>query len=163
MRLAVGALAATLLLALGAFGASLLGGDNSGQTKTPPVAGPSSTSASTPSQSPSPSGKGRAGVVPDGLVGSDLASAERAITSAGLSYKWRMVASDAPRNQVIDASPASGASVEPGDTVQLTVSRGPAGSADNASTDGNGNNGNGNGNGNGNQGNTGKGNNGKGP
>lgn len=152
MRWAMGALAAAVIVGLGAFGASLLGGDNSGQTKTPPVAGPSSTSASTPSESPSPSARGRAGVVPDGLVGSDLASAEQAITSAGLSYKWRMVASDAPRNQVIDASPASGASVEPGDTVQLTVSRGPAGSADNAGTDNNGN-------GNGNQGNNGNGNN----
>jgi serine/threonine-protein kinase len=62
-----------------------------------------------------------------------------------------MVASDAPRNQVIEASPAAGQRLEPGDTVQLVVSRGPAGAAENAgnnaNANGTGTNGNGNGNG----------------
>jgi serine/threonine-protein kinase len=150
-RWAVGALAAALIVGLGAFGASLLGSDSPGQTKAPPVASPTSTAAPTTSQAPSPTAKNRSGVVPTGLVGSDLASAERAITSAGLSYEWRMVASDAPRNQVIEASPAAEQRLEPGDTVQLVVSRGPAGAAENAgnnaNANGTGNNGNGNGNG----------------
>jgi serine/threonine-protein kinase len=160
IRWALGALAAALVVGLGAFGASLLGGDNSGQVKTPPVAGPSSTAGPTTSQAPSPTAKSRSGLVPSGLVGSDLASAERAIASAGLGYQWRMVASDAPRDQVIEASPGAGQRLQPGDTVQLVVSRGPAGSADNSGNNGNGNGNNGNGNGN--QGNNGNGNNGKG-
>lgn len=144
----IAAVATALLVALGAVGTSLLGGND----QSPSTAGrPSNTPSTSTSSAPSPTstattnGNARAGVVPDGLVGSDLDSAVAAVKKAGLSYQWRMVASDAPRNQVIDATPSAGTTVKAGDPVMLIVSRGPDSSASNADTNnGDGNNGNGN-------------------
>ena len=136
-------LVAALLIGLGALGTSLLsGGDQSPTATTPPSSVPSSTASPTssqPSTTAAPSG-----VVPAGLVGSDLASAEAALKRAALSYRWRMVASDAPRNQVIEATPAAGTAVQPGQPVMLTISRGPANATTTSQNDNAGNN-NGNG------------------
>ena len=144
-RGALVALAAALLIGLGALGTSLLSGGDQGPTATtPPSQVPSSTASPTSSQPSTTAAP--AGVVPAGLVGSDLATAEAALKKAGLSYRWRMVASDAPRNQVIEATPAAGTAMPPDQPVMLTISRGPANASNtsqNSDTAGN-NNGNGN-------------------
>ncbi len=147
-RLAWGLSGLVLALAI-ALGAWLIGGDQSPRSSTPPAATPQ-TSSTSPTTQATPTGK--TGVVPDGLVGTDLDSAIPVIRAAHLKYKWVMVASNAPRNQVLEVSPPPGTTLQAGDTVHLTISRGKPGDA---ATD-TGNNGNGqdnNGKGNDNHGN----------
>lgn len=117
-------LGSLVLVLVVALGASLFSGGIPGVTIAPPSANtPSATAPTTDQSTPTPQAA-RPGVVPEGLVGSDLASAEQAIKANGLDFKWRMVASDAPRNQVIKATPGPGETLRPADRVILVVSRG---------------------------------------
>lgn len=117
-------LGSLVLVLVVALGASLFSGGLPGlTTATPPTGAPSSSAASTGAPSATAEAP-RRGVVPNGLVGTDLTDAVRAVRANGLSYQWRMVASDAPRNQVIKATPGPGTTLRSGDTVTLVVSRG---------------------------------------
>lgn len=62
--------------------------------------------------------------VPD-VRGRSLADARQVLTVAGLRDSERTQASDQAKDQVLDQSPAAGASLHRGDTVTLTVSAGP--------------------------------------
>ncbi len=64
--------------------------------------------------------------VPTGLVGASQPAAVETLRRAGLEADTERAASTEPRNQVIDASPESGTAVEPGSTVTLVLSTGPA-------------------------------------
>ncbi|MHB8669515.1 MAG: Stk1 family PASTA domain-containing Ser/Thr kinase [Acidimicrobiales bacterium] len=62
--------------------------------------------------------------VPD-VRGRTLADARQVLSLAGLRDSERTQASDQPKDQVLDQSPAAGAALHRGDTVTLTVSAGP--------------------------------------
>jgi eukaryotic-like serine/threonine-protein kinase len=62
--------------------------------------------------------------VPDNLVGMQLKDAKAALEAARLDWEVNRVESDQPKNEVLDADPASGEEVSPKSTVTLTVSGG---------------------------------------
>jgi serine/threonine protein kinase len=64
--------------------------------------------------------------VPNNLVGMDLKEAKDALEGVNLDFDVERVPSDEPRNEVLDARPASGEEVRPRSTVTLTVSDGLA-------------------------------------
>jgi eukaryotic-like serine/threonine-protein kinase len=62
--------------------------------------------------------------VPDNLVGMSLKKAKNALEDVNLDVDVERVPSDEPKNQVLEARPASGEEVRPRSTVTLTVSDG---------------------------------------
>jgi serine/threonine-protein kinase len=64
--------------------------------------------------------------VPQGITNTSLSTAESLLQQAGLQASVTYKANPAPNGTVLSASPPSGASVNPGSIVALTVSSGPA-------------------------------------
>jgi serine/threonine-protein kinase len=60
------------------------------------------------------------------VVGMTLNAAKQQLSAAGLDFSSSQEPSDRPKNEVTAQSPNAGTSVEPGSTVSLTVSSGPA-------------------------------------
>ncbi|MEM7325308.1 MAG: PASTA domain-containing protein [Actinomycetota bacterium] len=60
------------------------------------------------------------------LVGQTEAAATTALAALGLQVATNVVADDAPAGTVVGSNPAAGTTVEPGDTVTLQISSGPA-------------------------------------
>jgi len=87
---------------------------------------PVPTTSAPPAPTDTPSAAPTAATVPPGLVGMTRADAEGAIANAGLKAGvTEAVDATVPKGRVISASPAAGASVEPGSTVAILVSLGP--------------------------------------
>ncbi len=64
--------------------------------------------------------------VPSGITNTSLANAEASLRSAGLTPTVKYVVNNVQKNTVLSSDPASGASVDSGSSVTLTVSGGPA-------------------------------------
>ncbi|MHB1710432.1 MAG: Stk1 family PASTA domain-containing Ser/Thr kinase [Acidimicrobiales bacterium] len=64
--------------------------------------------------------------VPSGITNTNLANAESILRKAGLQYSPNYQTNNAPSGQVLSSSPRSGASINQGATVTLTVSSGPS-------------------------------------
>lgn len=60
------------------------------------------------------------------VVGMTLNAARQQLSAAGLDLSSGRKASDRPKNEVIGQSPDAGTTVDPGSTVSLSVSSGPA-------------------------------------
>jgi serine/threonine-protein kinase len=60
-----------------------------------------------------------------GVVGLTQSAAQRQLESLGLNVSVKETTSDKPAGEVIDQSPPDGAQAKEGDTVELTVSKGP--------------------------------------
>ena len=112
-----------LLAVLGAVAlASWSSSDDDPTADAAPQSRPTTTTA--PSTSTEPSARPQTEPVPD-LVGATFASASSRLEAAGLQLRRRLEHSDRPEGEVLDQSPAPGASAERGTTVVLTVSDGP--------------------------------------
>lgn len=64
-------------------------------------------------------------VVPDEIIGAAYVDVEKQLKEAGLSVGRTDVASDAPKDTVIDSDPAPGTTLQEGDAITLIVSTGP--------------------------------------
>ena len=64
--------------------------------------------------------------VPSGITSTTLANAQQILEAAGLQWKVTNVANAAPAGTVLSSDPVSGASIDQGGTVNLTVSSGPS-------------------------------------
>jgi len=60
------------------------------------------------------------------VVGATLAAAEQRLSAKGLEYSSSEAESDRPVGEVLTQSPEAGTEVDPGSSVTLTVSSGPA-------------------------------------
>jgi len=113
----------SLLAVLGAVAlAAWSSSDDDPTADAAPQSRPTTTTA--PSTSTEPSARPQTEPVPD-LVGATFASASSRLEAAGLELRRRLEHSDRPAGEVLDQSPAPGASAERGTTVVLTVSDGP--------------------------------------
>ena len=64
--------------------------------------------------------------VPSGITSTTLANAQQILEAAGLQWKVTNVANAAPAGTVLSSDPVSGATINQGGTVNLTVSSGPS-------------------------------------
>ena len=64
--------------------------------------------------------------VPSGITSTTLANAQQILEAAGLQWKVTNVANAAPAGTVLSSDPVSGATIDQGGTVNLTVSSGPS-------------------------------------
>jgi len=73
--------------------------------------------------------KGPQPVAVPNVVGSTFATASSQLQGLGFAIARKDVASDQPKDTVVDQSPSSGTSATPGSTITLSVSKGPKTSA----------------------------------
>ena len=64
--------------------------------------------------------------VPSGITSTNLSNAQQILQAAGLQWKVTNVANSAPAGTVLSSDPVSGATIDQGGTVNLTVSSGPS-------------------------------------
>ena len=64
--------------------------------------------------------------VPSGITSTSLSNAQQILQAAGLQWKVTNVANSAPAGTVLSSNPVSGATIDQGGTVDLTVSSGPS-------------------------------------
>lgn len=91
--------------------------------ETDPAAGETATRGSQVTLFVS-SGPAQVSVPP--LVGATLDAAEQRLSAKGLEFSSSQTESDRPEGEVLTQSPDAGTKVDPGSTVELTVSSGPA-------------------------------------